>query len=44
VEHALEVVEELCDRVIVMAAGRVLVEGSFDEVIADEGVRDAYLS
>lgn len=44
VEHSLEVVEELCDRVIVMAAGRVLVEGSFDEVIADEGVRDAYLS
>lgn len=43
VEHALEVVRTLCDRVVVMALGRVIAEGSYDEVVADKGVRDAYL-
>lgn len=43
VEHALEVVRTLCDRVVVMALGRVIAEGSYDEVVTDQGVRDAYL-
>jgi ABC-type branched-subunit amino acid transport system ATPase component/ABC-type branched-subunit amino acid transport system permease subunit len=43
VEHALEVVRTLCDRVVVMALGRVIAEGSYGEVVTDQGVRDAYL-
>ena len=43
VEHALEVVSTLCDRVVVMALGRVIAEGSYDEVVTDQGVRDAYI-
>lgn len=43
VEHALEVVSTLCDRVVVMALGRVIAEGTYDEVVTDQGVRDAYL-
>lgn len=44
VEHALEVVESLCDRVLVMADGAVLSEGTYDEVVADSEVRKAYLA
>ncbi len=43
VEHALEVVGTLCDRVVVMALGRVIAEGTYAEVVTDRGVRDAYL-
>lgn len=43
VEHALEVVSELCDRVIVMALGEVIAEGDYDSVVLDEEVRSAYL-
>lgn len=44
VEHALEVIEQLCDVVVVMALGEVIASGSYEEVVADEGVRRAYLS
>jgi branched-chain amino acid transport system ATP-binding protein len=44
VEHALEVVATLCDRVIVMAAGAVIAEGSYQEIIKSEQVLRAYLS
>ncbi|MEO7040477.1 MAG: ABC transporter ATP-binding protein [Candidatus Elarobacter sp.] len=43
VEHNLRVVAHLCDRVTVMQRGRVLVEGTYDEVRADERVVTAYL-
>jgi ABC-type branched-subunit amino acid transport system ATPase component len=43
VEHDLEVVAALCDHVYVMAAGRVLTEGAFHEVMRDRSVIDAYL-
>ena len=43
VEHNMSVVGRLADRVTVLAAGRVLVEGGYDEVRADQRVIDAYL-
>lgn len=43
VEHDMEIVRELADRVVVMANGRILTEGSMDEVAAHEEVRSAYL-
>lgn len=42
-EHELDVVERLCDRVIVVAQGRVLAEGSMDELRASPEVVEAYL-
>lgn len=43
VEHNLGVVEDLCDRVTVLARGAVLAEGPFDAVRADPLVREAYI-
>ena len=43
VEHNMNVVAKLADRVTVLAAGRVLAEGGYDEVRADPRVIDAYL-
>jgi branched-chain amino acid transport system ATP-binding protein len=43
VEHNMTVVGALADRVTVLQAGRVLVEGSYAEVRADERVITAYL-
>lgn len=43
VEHDLAVVAELCSRVVVMAAGKVLTEGTLDEVRAHPEVVAAYL-
>lgn len=42
IEHVLEVVEEVCDRVIVMDRGRIIAQGSFDEVMRSEAVHEAY--
>jgi len=44
VEHALEVIEEFCDRVVVMAFGEVLDDGSYEDVMKNGSVRDAYLA
>jgi branched-chain amino acid transport system permease protein len=44
VEHALEVVDQLCDRVVVMAFGQVIADGSYEEVIRDHAVQRAYIS
>jgi ABC-type branched-subunit amino acid transport system ATPase component len=44
VEHALEVIEEFCDRVVVMSAGEVLDDGSYEDVMKNGSVRDAYLA
>ena len=43
VEHNMEIIRRLCDPVIVMAAGAHLVEGSFDGIVTDSRVQDAYL-
>jgi ABC-type branched-subunit amino acid transport system ATPase component len=43
VEHALEVVQELCERVVVMALGRPIASGTFDEVVAEPEVQAAYV-
>jgi branched-chain amino acid transport system ATP-binding protein len=43
VEHNMRVVGALADRVTVLTAGRVLVEGPYDEVRSDERVITAYL-
>jgi ABC-type branched-subunit amino acid transport system ATPase component len=42
-EHELDVVERLCDRVIVVAQGRVLAQGNMDELRANPAVVEAYL-
>ena len=39
----MDMVARLCDRVIVMAEGRHLAEGTFDEVAADPAVQEAYM-
>ena len=43
VEHDLAMVAEVVDRAVVMDLGSMLAEGTFDEVMADPAVRDAYL-
>jgi branched-chain amino acid transport system ATP-binding protein len=43
VEHDLAMVAEVVDRTVVMDLGSMLAEGTFDEVMADPSVRDAYL-
>jgi branched-chain amino acid transport system ATP-binding protein len=43
VEHDVELVFDVADRVYAMAEGRLLASGSPDEVRADPGVRAAYL-
>jgi branched-chain amino acid transport system ATP-binding protein len=43
VEHDLGMVSEVVDRAIVMDLGQVIATGTFDEVMADAGVRKAYL-
>jgi len=43
VEHNLSVVKELARRITVLQRGRILVEGTYDEVRSDQRVIDAYL-
>jgi branched-chain amino acid transport system ATP-binding protein len=43
IEHDMEFIARLCDPVIVMAEGRVLTQGSIDEVRANDEVIEAYL-
>jgi len=43
VEHDLDIVAALCDHVYVMAAGKVLTEGTFAQVVGDARVVQAYL-
>ena len=43
IEHDMDLIEKLCDPVIVMAEGSVLFEGKFDEVKSNESVIEAYL-
>jgi neutral amino acid transport system ATP-binding protein len=43
VEHDMDMVREISDWVVVMAEGRVIAEGTADDVGADQRVIDAYL-
>ena len=43
IEHDMNFISRLCDPVIVMAEGRVLAQGSAEEVKANEQVIEAYL-
>ena len=43
IEHDMELIEKLCDPVIVMAEGSVLFKGNFREVVSNENVIEAYL-
>jgi ABC-type branched-subunit amino acid transport system ATPase component len=43
VEHDMDLIARLCDRVFVLAEGRTLVSGTFAEVAAHKDVVEAYL-
>jgi ABC-type branched-subunit amino acid transport system ATPase component len=43
IEHHMELVMEVCDRVVVLNFGRKIAEGSPAQVQRDEAVRSAYL-
>ncbi|MEM9795730.1 MAG: ABC transporter ATP-binding protein [Pseudomonadota bacterium] len=43
IEHDMDFIGKICDPVIVMAEGKVLAEGTLEEVKADERVIEAYL-
>ena len=43
IEHHMDMVARLCDHVIVLAEGRRLAEGSFDEVAGNSAVQEAYM-
>jgi branched-chain amino acid transport system ATP-binding protein len=43
IEHDMDLIEKICDPVIVMAEGSVLFEGKFSQVKSNEEVIEAYL-
>ncbi len=43
IEHDMNVVFRFARRIIVMAAGRILLEGTPEEIAADARVREVYL-
>lgn len=43
IEHHMDMIARLCDHVIVMAEGRHLAEGSFDQIAANPEVQTAYM-
>ncbi|WP_410796011.1 ABC transporter ATP-binding protein [Palleronia sp. LCG004] len=43
IEHDMDFIGRLCDPVIVMAEGRVLAQGTVDEIKSNEAVIEAYL-
>jgi branched-chain amino acid transport system ATP-binding protein len=43
IEHDMDFIGRLCDPVIVMAAGKVLAQGSADSIMQNEAVIEAYL-
>jgi branched-chain amino acid transport system ATP-binding protein len=44
VEHALEVVQAVCDRVVVMAFGEVVAQATYAEAMSSGAVREAYFA
>jgi len=43
IEHDMEFISRLCDPVVVMAEGKILAQGSADEIKSNEDVIEAYL-
>jgi branched-chain amino acid transport system ATP-binding protein/neutral amino acid transport system ATP-binding protein len=43
IEHQMDMIARLCDHVIVLAEGRRLVEGSFEQVASNHEVQQAYM-
>jgi branched-chain amino acid transport system ATP-binding protein len=43
IEHVMEAIMELCDRIIVMHFGRKIAEGTPEQIAADPAVRGVYL-
>ena len=43
IEHDIEFISKLCDKVIVMAEGRVLTQGKMEDIKKNEKVITAYL-
>jgi branched-chain amino acid transport system ATP-binding protein len=43
IEHDMEVVFRFASRILVMVGGRILVEGSPQDIARDERVREVYL-
>jgi ABC-type branched-subunit amino acid transport system ATPase component len=43
IEHQMDMIARLCDHVIVLADGRRLAEGSFEQMVDDERVQEAYM-
>jgi ABC-type branched-subunit amino acid transport system ATPase component len=43
IEHNMSFISRICDRVIVLASAKVLAEGTFEQVRANETVQSAYL-
>ena len=43
IEHDMDLIEKICNPVIVMAEGSVLFQGSFEDVKSNENVIEAYL-
>jgi ABC-type branched-subunit amino acid transport system ATPase component len=43
IEHEMELVERLCDEVIVMAGGRFLTRGKFSDLATNRDVQESYL-
>ena len=43
IEHDMELVKSVCERIIVMDAGEIVFEGTFQDVASNELVIDAYL-
>jgi branched-chain amino acid transport system ATP-binding protein len=44
VEHELSVVDRCCNKVIVMAKGIAIAEGTMTEIRANDAVKHAYLT
>jgi branched-chain amino acid transport system ATP-binding protein len=44
VEHALEVIQAVCDRVVVMSFGEVVAQASYAEAMSSGAVREAYFA
>ncbi len=43
IEHDMEMVRSVCDRIIVMDSGRVVASGAFEDIVRDSEVMHSYL-